>query len=124
MPKLSKEQIKALTDKPTEYVTINLMCDGYRVSLQDSLVKRKLRTQLYVNGSFKGKWFVHPDEHPESKFYMPYIRCIKKSPRSKKKEKVDLGMRRPDFASVGQALRHLNTVCDSVEVIEEKTNEL
>lgn len=117
MSKLSKEQIKALTDKPTEYVTIRLMCDGYRISLQDSLVKRKLRTQLYVNGSFKGKWFVHPEDHAEIKFYRQRFRYIKKSPYSKKKEAIEM-IRHADFASIGQALRHLNTVCDSVEVIE------
>ena len=118
MSKLSKEQIKRIADTASMFSSIRLLCDGYRISLQDSLVKRKLRTQLYVNGSFKGKWFVHPEEYAESKFYMPYVRYIQKSARSKKKEKVDLGMRRPDFASIGQALRHLNTVCDSVEVIE------
>ncbi|AOY43445.1 hypothetical protein AOT82_1066 [Psychrobacter sp. AntiMn-1] len=50
---------------------------------------------------------------------MPFVRYVKKSPRSKKKEKVDLGMRRPDFASIGQALRHLNKVCDNVSIVEE-----
>jgi hypothetical protein len=43
---------------------------------------------------------------------------IKKSPYSKKKEAIET-IRHADFASIGQALRHLNTVCDSVEVIEE-----
>ncbi len=122
MPKLSKEQIKNLS-KTGLYMTRKLMCDGYKISLRDRLIGRQIRTECFVNGEFKGVWFLDPDEHPESKFYMPFVRYIKKSPRSKKKEKVDLGMRRPDFASIGQALRHLNKVCDSVEVIEEQTNE-
>ncbi len=117
MPKLSKEQIKNLS-KTGLYMTRKLMCDGYKISLCDRLIGRQIRTQCFVNGELKGVWFLEPDEHPESKFYMPFVRYIKKSPRSKKKEKVDLGMRRPDFASIGQALRHLNKVCDSVEIIQ------
>lgn len=119
MPKLSKEQIKRLTDRPMLYSTMRLVCDGYKVSLQDSLVKRKVRTQLYVNGSIKGAWFVHPEQHPEIKFYRQ--RFIDMG-TGKKKKAVEVG-RYVDFASVGQALRHLNKVCDSVEVIEETPNE-
>lgn len=117
MPKLSKEQIKQLTDRPTLYVTIRLMCDGYRISLQDSLVKRKVRTHLYVNGSIKGIWFAHPEDHPEIKFYRQRFINIKTGVRTKKKT-IEV-LRHSDFASIGQALRHLNQVCDSVEVIEE-----
>lgn len=118
MSKLSKEQIKALTDKPTEYVTIRLMCDGYRISLQDRLHGRQMRTQLFVNGKFLGKWFIEHESCPEIKFYRQRFFYIKKSPYSKKKKAIEM-IRHADFASVGQALRHLNTVCDSVEVIEE-----
>lgn len=119
MSKLSKEQIKQLTAKNFVFGRLKLKCDGYIITLRDGIYKRKIRTELSVNGWLKGEWLFEPDAYPESKFYMPYVRYIQKSARSKKKEKVDLGMRRPDFASIGQALRHLNTVCDSVEVIEE-----
>ncbi|PAT63102.1 hypothetical protein [Psychrobacter sp. JB193] len=118
MGKLNKEQIKTLSDKKFVLGCLKLKCDGYIITLRDGIYKRKIRTELSVNGWLKGEWLIEPDSHPESKFYMPFVRYIKKSPRSKKKEKVDLGMRRPDFASIGQALRYLNKVCDSVEVIE------
>ncbi len=120
MPKLSKEQIKRLTDRPMLYVTIRLACDGYEVSLQDIVLFRQVRTQLYVNGEFRGAWFVHPEQHPEIKFYRQRFVNVKTGMRGKT-DAVET-IRHSDFASVGQALRHLNKVCDSVEVIEETPN--
>ncbi|WP_240366076.1 hypothetical protein [Psychrobacter sp. KH172YL61] len=79
----------------------------------------ELEQNCRLMDGLRGEWLIEPDVHPESKFYMPFVRYVKKSPRSKKKEKVDLGMRRPDFASIGQALRHLNKVCDNVSIVEE-----
>lgn len=117
MPKLSKEQIERLKNTASMVTSTQLMCDGYRISLQERLYKRQLRTQLYVNGEIQGKWFVDPDLHVEIKFYMQRFRYIKKSPHSKKKLAIEV-MRSPDFASVGQALRHLNKVCDSVAICE------
>lgn len=111
--KLTKKQIDELKNK----VIVELKCDGYVITMRDARYKRKIRTELSVNKALKVKWLLEPDDHPESKFYMPFVRYVKKSARSKKKEKVDLDMRRPDFASIGQALRYLNKVCDSVEVI-------
>lgn len=119
MSKLSKEQIKRIADTASMFSSVNLMCDGYQITLRERLVQRKLRVILYVDGHLKGGWIIDPELHPESKFYMPHLRSVKKSPRSKKMVKIDMGVRRVDFASIGQALRHLNTVCDSVEVIEE-----
>ena len=117
MPKLSKEQIKRIADTASMFSSTRLMCDGYKISLQEKLVKRQLRVGLYVNGSIQGKWFVNPEGHAEIKFYRQRFMYIKQSPRSKKKEAIET-MRHADFASIGQALRHLNAVCDSVEVIE------
>lgn len=122
MSKLSKEQIKRIADTASMFSSVNLMCDGYQITLRERLVQRKLRVILYVDGHLKGGWIIDPELHPESKFYMPHLRSVKKSPRSKKMVKVDMGVRRVDFASIGQALRHLNTVCDSVEVIEEQAS--
>lgn len=119
MSKLSKEQIKRITDTASMFSSTRLMCDGYTISLQERLYKRKLRVVLFVNGHLEGGWIIDPELHPESKFYMPRLRSVKKSPRSKKVERVETGVQQVDFASIGQALRHLNTVCDSVEIIEE-----
>lgn len=120
MSKLSKEQIKELSAKKFIFGRLKLKCDGYVITLRDGIYKRKIRTELSVDGWLKGEWLIEPDAHPESKFYMPFVRYVKKSARSKKREKIELDMCRPDFASIGQALRHLNKVCDSVEIIEEK----
>lgn len=122
MSKLSKEQIKRIADTASMFSSVNLMCDGYQITLRERLVQRKLRVILYVDGHLKGGWIIDPELHPESKFYMPHLRSVKKSPRSKKMVKIDMGVRRVDFASIGQALRHLNTVCDSVEIVEEQAN--
>lgn len=119
MGKLNKEQIQQLTDKQVVFGAIKLKCDGYVITLQDGLYKRKVRTRLYVNNAMNVDWWVEPDKHPESKFYLPSVIYRKKSPRSKKKEKIELDMRQPDFASVGQALRYLNKVCDNVSLVED-----
>lgn len=118
MSKLSKEQIKALSAKSYMYSGLKLMCDGYTISLQEQLDKRRLRVYLFINGEMKGRWFIEESQCPESKFYRQRFMYIKKSPYSKKKESIET-IRHVDFASIGQALRHLNAVCDSVEVIEE-----
>lgn len=118
MSKLSKEQIKRIADTASMFDGVRLMCDGHKIRLQDRLIGRQVRTQLFVNGSIQGKWFVHPEVHAEIKFYRQRFMYIKKSPYSKKKEAIET-TRHADFASIGQALRHLNTICDSVEVIEE-----
>lgn len=119
MPKLTKDQIKTLSSKRYLYSWLLLKCDGREITLIEKLIQRKLRVVLYVDGRLKGEWIIDPKLHPESKFYMPNVRYVKKSPRSKKKEKVELGVCRPDFASIAQALRHLNSVCDDISVIEE-----
>ena len=123
MIKLTKEQIKRLENTISMFNSVQLMCDGYKITLKERLIERKLRVLLYVNNQLNGSWMINPELHDESKFYISSVRYIKTSPRSKKKEKVDVGVRRFDFASVGQALRHLNKVCDSVEIYEDKTDD-
>ena len=119
MAKLSREQIKAFKVIVALYRVGKLRCDGFKITIREYRYKRQIRTKVYVNDKIKGEWLVEPEDYVESKFYMPYVRYVKKSLRSKKREKVEMGMRRYDFASVGQALSHINKVCDSVEVIED-----
>ncbi|MDN5665103.1 MAG: hypothetical protein L0G41_02615 [Psychrobacter sp.] len=118
MPKLSKEQIKRIADTASMFDGVRLMCDGYKISLYDRLHGRQMRTELYVNGRIQGKWFIEKNQCPETKFYREFQKYIKVGPKANQRERVDVGVRQGDFASVGQALRHLNKVCDSVEVIE------
>lgn len=80
MSKLSKEQIKRIADTASMFSSVNLMCDGYQITLRERLVQRKLRVILYVDGHLKGGWIIDPELHPESKFYMPHLRSVKKSP--------------------------------------------
>ena len=120
MPKLSRSQIKGLENKISLFQSISLMCDGYRITLEERLQERRLRVHLFINGHMKGKWFLEENQCPETKFYREFNKYIKFGPKGKQRERVDVGVRQGDFASAGQALRHLNTVCDSVEVIEEK----
>lgn len=119
MSKLSKEQIKSLEKKSFMCAEIQLLCDGYKVSLKERLVKRTLRVLLFIDNTINADHLLDPADHAESKFYRPYVRYYKKSPRSKKREKMDMGICKPDFASFGQALRHINKVCDSVQIVDE-----
>ncbi len=117
MAKLSKEQIVELKRRFI-FRRVILLADGYKLTLKESRFKQQLRVELFVNGTWNGKWITCPDEYVESKFYMPWISYVKKSPRSNKRKPLDMGMRRPDFASIGQALRYLNKVCDDIEILE------
>ncbi|MGP5553493.1 hypothetical protein [Psychrobacter celer] len=111
--KLTKKQIDELKNK----VIVELMCDGFKVQLVQRIYKNKVLYLLYVNGKVDTDWLYKPDEHIESKFYRPHIVYRKRSARSKKMEKIDLECKKVSYASVGQALRYLNKVCDSVELV-------
>lgn len=122
MSKLSKEQIQGLTQKSYLYSRVYLMCDGYKISLTEFRSQNSIRTVLYVNGVYDGKWLPPDADYPESKFYSFMKIRIKKNilkPKCRKMETKILDRRTLDFASVGQALRHINKVCDSVSIIEE-----
>lgn len=119
MAKLTKEQINELAEKVDRGWLgnqVHLMCDGYKITLQQERYKRQIRVGLYVNGKFCGKWFVN-DGHEELKFF-------KDAKFSKKKLAVlkEMGLslpnfKKPDFASGKDALRHLNKVCENIEVV-------
>lgn len=122
MSKLSREQIKELTAKSYLYSKLYLKCDGFRITVVEFRSKNKIMSTLYVNGNLDGKWLTPKAEYPESKFY-PFMRLrVKKNifnPKCKKMETKIRERRDMGFASVGQVLRHLNKVCDSVEVVED-----
>lgn len=68
MPKLSKEQIKRIADTASMFSSVNLKCDGYTISLQERLYKRKLRVVLFVNGHLKGGWIIDPELHFKNQY--------------------------------------------------------
>ncbi|WP_434353017.1 hypothetical protein VH441_07405 [Psychrobacter sp. HD31] len=110
--KLTKQQIDSLENEPL----IGLECDGYSIEIGRLIKKSKVRFLLMIEGDIDPNWLIEPDKHEQSKFYRPAIKYYKASKRSKKMSKVDTGMRKIDYASMGQALRYLNKVCDSIEL--------
>lgn len=121
MSKLSKEQIKTLSAETYLYSGLQLRCDSHEIKLSEYRNKNSIRVAMYVDGWVKGIWLKEDADHPESKFY-PFMKIRVKEnvlkPKCKKMKIVTLKNREIDFANIGQALRHLNKVCDSVEVIE------
>lgn len=121
MSKLSKEQIKNLSSRSYMYSGLQLMCDGQKIKLIEFRSKNRIHATAYVNGHLKGEWLAPYADFPESKFFQFMKVRVKKNPLKPKCRKMEIKIlkrRAMDFASIGQALRHLNTVCDSVEVIE------
>lgn len=111
--KLTKKQIDELKNK----TMVELLCDGFKVEVIGKIVKNKVRYLVWVNGDIDINWLHKPEEYTQSKFYRPHIVYRKRSARSKKMNKIDLEIKRVDYASMGQALRYLNKACDSVELI-------
>lgn len=111
--KLTKKQIDELKNKRE----VQLLCDGFHLRIYHAIIGNQVRVFLRIDGEINVDWMLNPDKHTESKFYMPAIKYLKMSKRSKKKTKFDTGRKNVDYASMGQALRYLNKVCDSVEVI-------
>ena len=120
MSKLSKSQIKGLENKIGWHQPVALMCDGFKVTLNEYRYKNSIRIVIYVDGWSRGKWLQPGSKFPESKFF-PFMKIRVKQnvldPKCRKMETVTLENRTHDFANAGQALRHLNKVCDSVEPV-------
>lgn len=132
--KLSKEQRdKAVSDLSTPWGIVDLMCDGYRVTLSVERAKgMTYRVMTYANGEFKGLWCSPSSEAPESKFMRKLVRPVYSLGHKRKLEKI-LGKRAvqkdpkysathtwywPDWASGKAAVSHLCRVCDSVQIAE------
>ncbi len=123
MAKLSKEQINNLVAGFGFFSRIQLLCDGYKVTLQECRSGNKIRVSIYINGKFEGKWLLVKNNCDESKFFLPRFFTVK-SPKIKRnkvvevKERVKSDMKQHDFASAKQALNHINKVCDDVKILE------
>lgn len=135
--KLSKEQkdeLAAILDMP--WGTVQLLCDGYQVTLQVQREKGRLayRVMTYVNGSFRGQWVSGNETHPEQKFLRKSVRPLC-SPAQKAKAEKALGKRwvakdpyynakmtlfMPSWASGKAAIAHLCKVCESIEIVLDK----
>lgn len=73
MTQLTKDQWKAITERLSGFHrTVDLMIDGYKVQLR--LVRVGVfenAVAVYVNGSFKGKWFIGDDKCEELRRFFP-----------------------------------------------------
>ena len=135
--KLNKEQKEALALKlSTPWGSVDLQCDGYLVQLRVKRFKvMTYRVMTYVNGVFKMEWCAPKNEAPEAKFLRKSVRP-NVSPAKRKELEKKLGKRRvqkdpfwsgsitiylPDWSSGKAALNHLCKVCESVEMVEKKT---
>lgn len=133
--KLSKVQKVELIDKlSSTWGAVDLMCDGYLVSLRVERYKALAYcVTTYVNGFFKGTWCRGKDPAPEAKFLRKSVRP-NVSPTKRKQLEKELGKRYvakheyfsgsvtvylPDWSSGRAAINHLCKVCDSVAIADK-----
>lgn len=64
------------------YGLISLLCDGYRLTLQTGIYKRKLSTVPYVNGELKGIW-MSQDCEERRRFFRPVQTLVWKKKTTK-----------------------------------------
>lgn len=65
-----------------------LEVDGYTITLHVEPNKNRLEKVVYVNGFVKGKWFVKPEDHPESRFYQSWRKRFYTSKFRKQMESI------------------------------------
>lgn len=68
MTKEDWDKVEASMNSP--YGRITLLCDGYNLTLESGIYKRKLSTIIYVNGVFKGAWILEDCEE-RRRFFRP-----------------------------------------------------
>lgn len=61
---------------------ISLICDGYRLTIQTRIYKRKLSSVPYVNGEFKGIWMTQDCEE-RRRFFRPVHTLVWKKKTTK-----------------------------------------
>lgn len=133
---LSKAQKDFILKKiDSQFDCVDLDCDGYRIRLSlERIQDLKLAVAVYVNSWCKGEWLLHPELHPEGKFYPDRYKSVY-SPVKKKKIIKAFGKKRAyeNFPSLDEkihykgthfstgraAINHLVKVCDSIELVTE-----
>lgn len=75
-----------------QFVIVNLICDGYRLSLQLSRIgKMSLAIFIYVNGELNGRWILDDCEE-RRRFFYPRVRYAM-SEKDRKSWVKDFGKR-------------------------------
>lgn len=133
--KLNKEQKDEIVSKLSgPWGSVDLMCDGYLVSLRVERYKAlAYRVSTYVNGFFKGTWCRGKDPAPEARFLRKSVRPNVTPAKRKKLEKA-LGKRYvakneyfsgsvtvylPDWSSGRAAINHLCKVSESIALADK-----
>ncbi|VVE67849.1 hypothetical protein PAN31117_02789 [Pandoraea anapnoica] len=130
---LSKEQRAELEEELTmPYGRVDLMCDGFKVTLSVQLWKRLVyRVFTYVNGEYSYRWAWNESPLPEQKFLRKSVRkvCSAKTRRAAEKACGKRYVKKdpfysgtvtyfmPDWPNGRSAINHLCKVCESVEVV-------
>ena len=71
--KLSKEQKEFAIKELDTCSRVELLCDGYEISLRIQRHKMKLVVGIFVNHTVKGCWCTESSEHPVAKYLAPYF---------------------------------------------------
>lgn len=87
------------------YGRITLLCDGYRLTLETGLCKRKLVTTIYVNGEWKGAWLLNDCEE-RRRFFRPVKSLVWKP-------KILKGVSKRTMKAMGIDPKETNTFYDS-----------
>lgn len=119
MGKLTKEQIEECEKKITaNFGGLELICDGFNIKLSEYRSGQKIRVACFVNGEIKGTWFMSSSNSPERLFYKDCKKSLKHQTYCKKNGIPPPKLwKQHDFASGKDALRHLNKVCENIEVV-------
>lgn len=68
---MTKEQWdKVDRSMQSPYGRVSLLCDGFKITVETGLYKRKLSSIIYVNGLFKGAWMLEDCEE-RRRFFRP-----------------------------------------------------
>lgn len=67
---IKEEWDKVEKSMQSPWGSISLLCDGYRLTLQTSIYKRKLATITYINGEWRGAWLLNDCEE-RRRFFRP-----------------------------------------------------
>lgn len=67
--KLSKEQKEFAIKELDTCSRVELLCDGYEISLRIQRHKMKLVVGIFVNDTVKGCWCTESSEHPEASIW-------------------------------------------------------
>jgi len=131
---LTKEQKSFAIKELETWNHVQLMCDGYEISLRIQRQKMKLVVGIYVNGEIKGCWCTKHQEHSEAKYLAPYFVNVWKAKskaeliktygkRAAYKRFPDLDAkneyRLPYFANATKAINHLIKVSETIELVTE-----